>query len=319
MSRHFLFIDPLEKLTLKKDSTALLAHTFKEQGQEVYLLFEKDFFYQNATIPHFRVYDFHSNLEEENFYLEKFVLSGEKIVQLKEGDVIHMRLDPPFDSRYLRYCWMLKSLQSFGIKVVNDPGGIILHNEKLYAYSHEGAVDSYVGSGVSDFLSFAQKQKENSTEFLILKPLDLYQGIGVQKVSLIKDDYKQIFIDKVSEYKGPVVAQTFVPSVEQGEIRAIFYRGHELGSILKVPSKGNFLANIAQGASYHGVELNDKQKGRAQQACADLMNFGVDWVAFDILGDSLSEVNITCPGLLVEVSKAHGKNLALEICRSFPS
>lgn len=319
MSRHFLLIDPLEKLVLKKDSSALLAHTFKEQSQEVYLLFEKDFFYQNSAAPHFHVYDFQSRLDQGSYTLEKFVLGGEKIVQLQAGDVIHMRLDPPFDSRYLRYCWMLKALQTFGVKVVNDPGGIILHNEKLYAYAQEGAVDSFVGSGISDFLSFAERQKDQGVSSLILKPLDLYQGIGVEKISLLTDDYKDIFLKKVSEYQGPVVAQVFIPSVEQGEVRALYYQGKELGSILKVPPKGNFLANIAQGASYHKVELNEIQRKRAHQVCLELMKSGVDWVAFDILGDSLSEVNITCPGLLVEVSKAHDKNLAQEICRSFKS
>lgn len=317
MARHFIFLDPLEKLVLKKDSSCLLAHTFKELGHEVYLLFEKDFHYQNSEAPHFHVYDFQSTLGPDSFYLQKFVLGGEKITQLKPTDVVHMRLDPPFDSRYLRYCWMLQALQTFGIKVVNDPRGIITHNEKLYAYTKEGSVDSFVGSGTLDFLSFAEKQKDQGIEDLILKPLDLYQGIGVEKVSLKDKNLKEIFVKKVKEYQGPVVAQTFIKSVEQGEVRALFYRGVELGSILKVPPAGNFLANIAQGASYHLVDLNPIQRKRAEEVCQELMLSGVDWVAFDILGDSLSEVNITCPGLLVEVSKACQKNLARPICESF--
>ncbi len=100
-----------------------------------------------------------------------------------------------------------------------------------------------------------------------------------------------------------------------GEIRALYFKGEELGSILKIPKKGEFLANIAQGADFHAIKLNPDIKKECDRICAELMKDGVDWVAFDIMGEHVSEINITCPGLLVEVSFAHKKNLALEIIK----
>ena len=147
---------------------------------------------------------------------------------------------------------------------------------------------------------------------LILKPLDLYQGIGVEKIS-VDDDYKSIFLRKISEYKGPVVVQPFAKEVTSGEVRSLYFKGKELGSILKVPKKGEYLANIAQGATYDQYDLTVTQRQACEEICKELSEYGVDWIAFDILGESVSEVNITCPGLLVEVSKAYGKNLSFDI------
>lgn len=313
--RHIILLDKLEKLTIKKDSTLLFAHSLKELGKDVLLLFEEDFYLTNHTAPHYRLYDFDSSVEDDGFYLKKFTLSGQKVSQVGGHDLIHMRLDPPFDSRYLRICWMLKSLKKFGVKILNSPEGIILHNEKLLAYEQkEGSLESFVGSSELDFLSFATRQKDLGVQSLILKPLDLFQGIGVEKIELedlekAKNDFKK----KSLEFTGAVVAQPFVESIADGEVRALYFKGVELGSIIKTPPQGSYLANIAQGAKFQKIDLNGVQRSRADQVCQELMKYGVDWVAFDILGDSLSEVNITCPGLLVEVSKAHGKNFGLQI------
>jgi glutathione synthase len=168
-----------------------------------------------------------------------------------------------------------------------------------------------VGSSLSEFLKFIKKLTPEK-EF-ILKPLDLYQGYGVEKVNIEKQNIEEIFLKKVKENNGAIVAQPFNKEVEKGEIRSLYFKGQELGSILKIPKSGEFLANIAQGASFHAIELTKNLKKECNHICSDLMNEGVDWVAFDIMGESVSEVNITCPGLLVEVSFAHNKNFAKKI------
>jgi len=112
------------------------------------------------------------------------------------------------------------------------------------------------------------------------------------------------------------VAQPFGTEVSKGEIRSIYFRGKELGSILKVPPKGQFLANIAQGATFSLIELSPTQQNECQKICEELTPVGIDFIAFDILGDAIQEVNLTCPGLLVEVSEAKGENLAKSIIQS---
>ncbi len=316
--KHILFIDPLEKLVPKKDSSLQLALTLKEMGKEVYLLFEKDFYFANHELPVFDCYEFRGAFVEHSPYLDNFFLEGSKKVLLNEETILHMRIDPPFDTRYLKYLWMLKALKTkFGVKVVNDPEGILVHNEKMICYESAHAVPTYVGSSNEGMLSFFHflKDKAETNPALIMKPIDLFQGIGVIKIEegTSKEEILRIFEEKKKEFNGSVVVQPFLKEVEQGEIRSIFFAGKELGSILKTPPKGQFLANIAQGATYEMVELSSSVKSECEEFCKDLMDKGVPWIAFDILGDKIQEANLTCPGLLVEVSSAMGENLAIPI------
>lgn len=311
--KHILFIDPIEKLNPKKDSTLMLATTMKNQGVEVYLLFEKDFYISNKLIPEFTVYDFSSEFYDDGCYLKSFQLGGGFVQKITTKDIIHMRIDPPFDTRYLRYLWMLRFYQQQEIKIVNSPDGILKYNEKLHAYAQPSSLASYVGSSVNEFMKFSELMKKEDHQELILKPLDMYQGIGVEKISINRADLSDKFKLKVLENNGPIVAQPFCKEVVNGEIRSLYFKGIELGSILKVPKRGEYLANIAQGADFHAVKLTPSLKGECERICSELLLDGVDWVAFDIMGEHVSEVNITCPGLLVEVSFAHKKNLAIEL------
>jgi len=311
--KHILFIDPLEKLNPKKDTSLMMAATMKARGVEVRLLFEKDFYLSNKMNPEFQVYDFAAEFYEDGCYLKKFELQKSELMTVERDDVIHMRIDPPFDTRYLRYLWMLRFYQEKGIRVVNSPDGILKFNEKLHAYAQPSSLATYVGSSVDEFLKFADLMKKENHQELILKPLDLYQGIGVEKINILRADLKEKFQSKVSENNGPVVAQPFCKDVVKGEIRALYFKGIELGSILKVPKSGEFLANIAQGATFHPIQLSPKVKDECNRICNELLRDGVDFVAFDIMGDHVSEINITCPGLLVEVSFAHKKNLAEQV------
>lgn len=311
---HILFIDPLEKLSIKKDSSLLLALSLKKAGKKVFLLFEEDFFFDNtAEKLELNVYDFEGSFNESSFYVESFSLAKKQKFVLGEKTTIHMRIDPPFDTRYLRYLWMLISFENkYGVKTINKALGILKNNEKLLAYERKGSLESYVGSSKKGFLEFIGKLKK-SHEYLIMKPLDLYQGIGVEKVKL-DDDCEDSFVRKVKEFDGPVVCQPFVKEVESvGEIRTVFFKGREIGTILKKPPGGSFLANIAQGADFKEEKLSKETLKACEKIAGDLLKEGVDLIAYDILGDSISEINITCPGLLVEVSSACKKNLAMII------
>lgn len=305
--RHLLLIDPLEKLNIKKDSTLMLALAMQKRGIETYIFFERDFAIQNTGVQKLRVHTFSGALKEDGIYLKEFKTTSEKIIELDAQDVIHMRLDPPFDSRYLRILWMLDHLVALGIKVMNDPRGIMIFNEKLYAYRSLGAPASYVGSNLKLAQQFVHHLNPRPGA-LILKPMDLYSGLGVEKLPL--DNWERRFEEKVIELQGPVIVQPFMEAVTRGEIRSVYFKGKELGTILKTPKDGEFLSNIAQGASFHAEPLSDLARSRAETIVAELLKHGVDWVAFDILSDSITEVNITCPGLLVEVSYALQKNLA---------
>jgi len=316
--KHIIFLDSLDKLTIKKDSTLLLALTLVENGHRVGLLFEDDFYITNQGDLTWKVFDFSGAINKKNFHISNFELKEKQDWLASEVNYFHMRLDPPFDARYLRYLWMQQELERFSMKVVNNPRGVLLFNEKLKAYRTEGALHSFVGASVDQAMEFCERVLKNKqkNEF-ILKPLDLFQGIGVEKFSFDVEKTRSFVQEKINSYGGAIVVQPYDEKVEAGEVRSIFFAGKEVGTILKVPKKGEFLSNIAQGATYHAVELTTVQRARCQQVSEELIGYGVPWIAFDILGDAISEVNITCPGLLVEVSDGVQKNCAEEIVRMF--
>jgi glutathione synthase len=193
---------------------------------------------------------------------------------------------------------------------MNAPRGIMQFNEKLFAYRSEHATPSFVGTEIELARHFIKNLK-HFPQYVILKPMDLFSGIGVEKLSIEK--WEERFMQKTKELSGPVIIQPFINEVSQGEIRSIYFKGVELGSILKIPKEGEFLSNIAQGASFIPYELSRSNRRLCENVAEELAGHGVDWIAFDILGDSLQEVNVTCPGLLVEVSFALKENLALKM------
>lgn len=315
MTKHILIIDPLEKLVIKKDSSLQLALTLQQLGQEVFVTFKKYVYFQNNMSPNIQVFTFHGEFSKDSYYLSKFELNeSSKTLKLDSQCVLHMRLDPPFNLEYLRTLWILQSLKMYDVKVINDSRGILLNNEKLFAYTESKyKVPSFLGLSDDSLNKFLLDLKSKNIDQVVLKPVDLFQGEGVVKIPLQESLVLKKFNEMKSQFHGAIVVQPYIDSVEQGEIRAVFFDSVELGSIIKIPPAGAFLANIAQGATFKAIDLKTKIKDECIRICKLLEKDGVRWAAFDILGDMISEVNITCPGLLVECSQAHKKNLALDI------
>lgn len=308
---HIFFIDPLDKLNIKKDSSLMMALSFKAVDEEVYILFEEDFAINNQGINHLLLYPISGHFKEDGFYLSDVELGNPIDYEIGPTDTIHMRIDPPYDSRYQRYLWMLDFLEyKTKCRVLNNPLGIMKHNEKLAAYKRPMSLTSFIGSSEKRFLEFVANLKKEGIKDLILKPLDLYSGIGVEKVSINASDLKTIFAKKVDAFKGAIIAQPFQEAVFKGEIRSLFMFGEEVGSILKKPNQGEFLANIAQGAQFEEYSLSEELMKECKEIANQLLIDGVTFIAFDILADAVTEINVTCPGLLVEVSYAKKTNLA---------
>lgn len=312
--KHIFFIDPLEKLNIKKDSSLMMALSLKEQGEEVFLLFEEDFYISNEN-QKLKLFAFEGAFKDDGFYIAYFKLKDSQQQAITSADLVHMRIDPPFDERYLKYLWMLDYLKDqTGCKVLNAPLGIMKYNEKISAMGLNHSVPTYVGESLSSFEQFVEGLRAKGFEELILKPVDLYSGIGVQKISL-DEDYQAAFSAKVKEYRGSIVAQPFIKEVLNGEYRSIYFDGEHLASIIKRPVPGQFLTNIAQGAKFEKAELPPQLAAECQLVADRMLKDGVRFIAFDLLGKAITEINVTCPGLIVEVSFAHKKNLAQVIAK----
>ena len=306
--KHVVLIDPLEKLSIKKDSSLLLAIELKKKF-ETFIMFAAELTYETGEAVEANVWNFSGSVSDQ-FDVEEFQLEDSASIQWNNQVTLHMRLDPPVDGRYFRVLWILKAWEDQGVKIVNSASGILQHNEKMAAYILPGSLPTFVGGHFKSFKIFVESLDE---EQVILKPLDLYQGLGIQLINKKSADLEQKFNKSVLDCGGAIVAQPFWSEIESGEIRSIWYVGKEIGNILKIPKSGSFLANIAQGAEVLPAELSLKTSEDCHKVSKQMRSQGIDWLAFDILGHSISEVNLTCPGLLVEVSRANKENLAEKI------
>lgn len=307
--RQIFYIDPLEKLNLKKDSTLVLALTMQLRGIECLLCFEKDLAWSNLGTE-LKAHRFIGTFKEDGSYLASLSLTESVKIKPRVGDTIHMRLDPPFDGRYLRYLWLLDQWEREGVRVINSPRSIMHFNEKLLAYQQPEAFPSWVGESSVAFQSFMKELIARGYKEVVLKPLDLYSGIGVEKWLSADPGLLKRFEEKAHELGGPIVAQPFIEAVTKGEVRAIYFAGKHLGSILKVPKQGEFISNIAHGGTFQPYELPLEVHQQCVKLCELMDTQKVPWVAFDILGGVVTEANITCPGLVTEVSYANGKSIA---------
>lgn len=310
--QHIFIIDPLEKLVIKKDSTLLWAHTLAAR-EEVYVSFESDWYFESGTgAKKVKCYKFQSDLID-GFHLKNFETTTEQFIELNKNVIVHMRKDPPFDRSYLHLCWILQEVAKTGARVLNNPSQLLMLNEKLIAYADPASIPTVVARKASAGVAFAEKLKAEGYSEVIIKPLDLYQGIGVQKVSI--DGELSAKLDQAIEnYQGVFVIQPYLSKVTEGEIRSVFFAGEHIGSIIKIPPKGSYLANIAQGAKYHQIDLEPAVMQACLKYSKELMQKDVLLTAFDILDGKISEINITCPGLLVEVANALQENVCEQIC-----
>lgn len=309
--KHLFLIDPIEKLNIKKDSSLFWAITLKKMGHEVYLIHSQDLYVTNLDrSPMFEVLEFEGRLGS-NLYIDHLSILERTKVTLHSKDVIHMRLDPPFNEHYLHSLWLLRYWENQGIKVINSPKGIFLNQEKLTAYQKEKfPIPSYVGRMGDPAITFLQELKKQGYKEFVSKPLNSFSGIGVYKFSL-----EENYVD-LPQFKNLMeeifVLQPFIESIYQGEIRTIYWKGKEIGTMLKKPKAGSFLANVAQGGHFELAKLDPNAKKSCDEVANALIGDGVDLIAYDVLDGKISEVNITCPGLLVEVSHVLGKNLVAE-------
>jgi glutathione synthase len=224
MPQIIFLIDPLDKLNTKKDSSLLLALTAQSLGHPVYLLFLEDLYYDNQSLGRLTVYPIKGEIGSD-LYLKNISLGEKTSIQLRPKDQLHMRLDPPIDGRYLRTLWILQELQEQGIEVLNNPTGILNYNEKLLAYRSATSLPSYVGSSIAEAIEWVKK---NNIEEGIIKPMDLFQGLGVERFQTLTEDFLK---QKKTEYGGAFILQPYQTAIEEGEIRALYWRGEHLGSI----------------------------------------------------------------------------------------
>ncbi len=295
-------IDPIEELKLETDSTyAIMKEAFR-QGIRVSFCRIQDIFYENDVKSISKSF----TLQNEEYKVGEATLSS-----LNSFNIIFMRKDPPYDLNY-HYCTQLLSLTSS--LVVNSPQALRNFNEKLITLPFlKYMPDTMVSSNKSQIYSFLKDHPNG----LILKSLASFQGRSVEWIKKIDENSEKILETYTQNYTTPVMIQKYIPEVSIGDKRILVLGGKIIGGVLREPLEDNYLANLGQGGIARKTTITPRESEIAADISEFLVRNGLHFVGLDVIGDFLTEINITCPTGIVHINKLNGVCLEKEIVEYF--
>jgi glutathione synthase len=303
MSLKIAFVmDPLESLALKKDSTLAMIRAAQRRGWEVSYLLQQDLLLHN-----FEPYGLLRSLELTGPFAESldsaaaehwFNLGEQVLTPLQSLDIIMMRKDPPFDMEYIYSTYLLERAAQLGVQVVNDPQSIRDCNEKLFATTFPQCCPPLVVSRSEAELRDFQKRHVN----VVLKPLD---GMGGQSVFRVMENDVNlgVVIETLTDSgRRQIMGQKFIPEIVDGDKRILLIDGEPIPyALARVPMAGEARGNLAAGGTGVGQPLTDRDRWIAAQVGPELKRRGLMFVGIDVIGDYLTEVNVTCPTCIREL------------------
>ena len=234
----------------------------------------------------------------------------ERDVRLDDVDVVAMRVDPPFDAGYLRATYLLDQVDDRRVVLVNDPTGLREANEKLFVLRFPGLIpDTLVTADVAEAVAVVRDWGR-----AVLKPTDGMGGRGI--VCLLPDDANLHSILETATDRGRthVVVQRWVPeAADQGDRRVIVLDGEPVGVVRRLAAPGEFRCNMAAGAAVAGAVVPPVDKQICAAIAPELARLGLVFVGIDVIGDRLTEVNVTSPTGVREIDALCGTHLADQV------
>lgn len=230
-------------------------------------------------------------------------------VDLSDVHAIFIRKDPPFDSLYLLGSLLLERLRGKTL-LINDPRGLREANEKLYTLNFLHLMPRTIVSSHDDEIMAFVKEIGGTG---VIKPLDLAGGAGV--MMLRSDDKNARSIMELLTVGGQrhVMVQQYLPDVTRGDKRVILLEGKVLGAINRVPRADDLRSNIHVGGSVEPYAITDAERQIAADLAPKLAEDGLVFVGLDVIGGKLTEVNVTSPTGIQQLSAHHGRDVAVDV------
>ena len=228
------------------------------------------------------------------------------VVDVAGFDLVHLRIDPPVDQRYLHTTYLLDLVEEAGTRVINRPEGIRAMHEKLIALRFPDLCPpTYVGAGLTDLRDFVAR-----VGTAVVKPVDGFAGLDVW---LVGDDHAAIALLESATHGGrrQVIAQQYLPAVEHGNKRLFLLDGDIVGAVLRRPSADDFRI----GPPVAVAEIDDADRAIVAALRPHLLRHGIALAGLDVIGGRLIEVNVTCPGGMHKTDALLGTQLSQAMVR----
>jgi glutathione synthase len=289
-----LFIlDPLASLKTYKDTSVAIMREAAARGHALYVCRQHDVFLRNEIVT-ISAASF-SFCDKENWY----ELGQTEEVLPKHFDAIIMRKDPPFDNEYLYSTYLLELAANQGARVFNNPTAIRSWNEKLsVAKFPQFAPEFLVTSNENSIRDFLATHKD-----IVVKPLDGMGGSGIFRI-IENDPNIGVILETATQFgKQTIMAQRYLPQILQGDKRIIVINGEPLPyALARIPKAGETRGNLAAGGTGIAQPLTKRDLEIATIAGKTLKLEGLFLVGLDVIGDYLTEINVTSPTGMVEIA-----------------
>jgi len=305
MARRFLFImDPIERILPDKDTTFVFMLESQGRGYEVYICGVSDLFI-DATRPGTRV-----RRAEVARAVPHYRLIEERIESLAWFDAIFMRTDPPVDLAYVYATHVLSLVDPSQTFVMNDPRGLRDANEKLYALHFPTVIPPSIVSSDRDRLKAFMDGLGGE---MIIKPLDGCGGAGVFHLRRSDRNLNAILEMATAEGRRAIMGQRYLPEIRQGDKRLIVLDGTPLGATLRVPREDEHRGNIHVGGTCIRAPISSRDGTIVETLKTRLRKDGLFFVGLDIIGDFLTEVNVTSPTGIQEINALDNTRLEAHV------
>ncbi|MER2472657.1 glutathione synthase [Photorhabdus laumondii] len=291
-----IVMDPISSINIKKDTSFAMLLEAQRRGWELHYMEMSDLYlHQGEARAHTRL------LQVENHPQQWYQFNREQALALETLDVILMRKDPPFDTEYIYATYILERAEEKGTLIVNKPQSLRDCNEKLFtAWFPELTPDTLVTRNAAHLREFHQKHGD-----VIFKPLD---GMGGASIFRLKKDDPNVgvIIETLTEHGNRFcMAQNFLPAIKEGDKRVLIVDGEPVPYCLaRIPAQGETRGNLAAGGHGEARPLSESDWAIARAVAPTLQEKGLIFVGLDIIGDKLTEINVTSPTCAREIEAA---------------
>jgi glutathione synthase len=302
-----IVMDPIAMIKAYKDSSLAMLLEAKKRGWEIYYMQIGDLYMQSgkamANCKAITVFDNNEHWFEYTHNSEQ----NYQTIELSSLDTILMRKDPPFDMQYIYATYILEYAEKKGSLIVNKPQSLRDANEKMFALNFEQCiVPTLVTRNTQQIKEFVKHYEET-----IIKPLDGMGGSSIFKIQR-SDPNTNVIIETLTQHETEfAMIQKFIPEITMGDKRILIINGKPVDyALARIPAEGENRGNIAAGGSGKGIPLSERDYWICEQIKPVLQAKGLIFVGLDVIGDYITEINVTSPTCIRELDSQFNLNIA---------
>jgi len=300
-------MDEISAIDITKDSTFAILLEAQNLGHEIYYYLPQTLSLEENTLK--------ANIHKiklQNKIGDHVDILETNFVDITNYDILLVRQDPPFDMNYITSTYLLEKVKD-KIKIINDPSEIRNCPEKIFVTDFANFIPpTLISADLNSIKNFKNKYEE-----IILKPLYGCGGEGINFLGKNDKNIDEIVKLMLEEYKTPIVIQKFIKEVKNGDKRILLLNGEFLGAVNRVAKEGEVASNFHVGGTAHKTTLTKREEQICQKIGPELKKRGLIFVGIDVIGDYVTEINVTSPTGIQEINRLENSKIETEIIKFF--